>query len=120
MTADQNGFASARCDIDLGWRGMAVGARVGGIQQLHDFEVHFSDLERKRQEFVNRRFLACKHIENFIEGRVDGTVFATKNGGVFRIGRGTFEAVENELLEASNVRAQASDPATDGTHRGLL
>ena len=100
-------------DADLRRLGMAVGAGVGLVQQGHDLQVQLARRERPAEEFVGRVAVSREEVEGFVEGGVNGRVFAAQHAGVLGIGGRALQAVDDQFRQSGDVGAQEGLPLQD-------
>ena len=111
VAGDENRLALDGADIHHGRLGMAIGLRVGPIEQLHDLQVHLAGLQDPAQNGVevgrrapgtpgrrgNRGPRGIGHT---------GRIFVAQHQGVIGVGRGPFQSVERQFQQAGNVGPQ--------------
>jgi len=111
---DQDALALDRRDADLRRLGMAVGFRIGRVEQLHRLEVDLARLEGFGQQIVGVGRARGQIVEHLVKGRIQGRVFLAQNLRVVCISARPLEAIDDQLLQAGRGIAQLLDPMRDG------
>ena len=106
MARNEDGLALHRSHAHLRGLGVAVRADVGGIEQLHDLEIHFPTLERRGGQLVRARAVLGQQIEHLMEKRVDLVVFLAEYLGMVCVRCRPLQAVGEQFLQAGDIVAQ--------------
>jgi len=92
---------------NLGRDGMAVAARVAGVQQLHRPHVRLAALQDQPQAGVQIEGFVGQRRQAFVQEGVDRIVLLPQDLGVVRIGGDTLHAEEERVFQRNNVRIRA-------------
>ena len=78
---------------------VAVGAGVGGVEQLHGLEVHLAALQDEAEVVADRQLRVEHGGEGLVDEGVDGLVLLAEDPGVVGVGGDPLEAVGQELAQ---------------------
>ncbi len=106
VAGDDDALALDRRDADLRRLGMAVGLRIGGVQQLHRLEIDLARLERARQEFIGIGGLTRQVVEHFLDGGVVRLVLLAQDLGMVGVRGDALEPVHDQLLQTRDRRTE--------------
>ena len=93
VAGDQDAFVRAMAQRHRGWHRMAVGAGVGGIEQLHGAQVDLAGLHGHGYALFHGQARNKEDGQGLVTEGGDGRVLLAKDGGVIGIGGNAFETV---------------------------
>ena len=113
MSADENTRIFAHPDIDFGDFGIAVGGRIGFVEQCHGFDSAFANVQNQRRKRVCIDIRAADFGKRIFDHRKNIGIGKSEVQGVLGIGCRTFYPVNNHLFERTDIfvfHAQYADP----------
>ncbi len=119
VPGDEDGLAFDGGDADPGGLGMAEGAGVGGVEQLHYAQVDGAGLQVPGEEVVDGGILVGEEVQGGVNVGVDLFVFLTEPIGVMGVGGEALESVGEQLLQPGDVGSEAVETLLDGDHAGI-
>ena len=84
---------------------MAVGAGVGGVEQLHGPQVDLAALEREREGRLESELFSASGRQPLVDEGVDRRVLLAEDPGVVGVGGDALEAEKQGVLEGEDVGA---------------
>ena len=113
MARHADALAADGRDPHAGRFGMSVGARVGRIEQAHHSQIQFARLQHPGDQLIGGRIGGGEEIERLVEGGIDIGVFVIENPRVVGVCRRALQTVEDQLLQAGDIQAEAHLPLRD-------